>query len=355
MTDLVELTAQLVDIPSVSKDEGALAHRVAEDLGRCPHLDTERIGDAVVARTALGRARRLVLAGHLDTVPGFGADGPRVRDDTVWGLGAVDMKGGLAVLLALAAGATDPACDLTFVFYPCEEIEHRYNGLAALIRTRPELLAGDAAVLSEPTGGVVEAGCQGTLRAAATVVGRRAHTARPFQGVNAIHRLAPILHVVAGYRPRVVELDGCAYVEQVQAVRIDGGVAGNVVPDRAELLVNHRFAPDRDEAGAAAALRDLLGATLDEAVGDTFGVTESAPSAPPALDHPLLRGLVEATDAPPRAKLGWTDVATFWAAGVPAANFGPGDPELCHTPDEHVSRAELERAHAVLSTALATG
>ncbi len=168
--------------------------------------------------------------------------------------------------------------------------------------------------------------------------------------MNAIHRLGPLLEALAAYRSREVELDGCVYLEQMQAVRVDGGVAGNVVPDRAEVLVNHRFAPDHDLDGAGAALRAVLGSAVDESAGDDFVVTESAPPAPPALDHPLLRAVTEATGAPARAKLGWTDVATFWAAGVPATNFGPGDPELCHTPDEHVSRAELDAAFGVLSS-----
>ena len=354
MTDLLALTSELVAIPSVSHHEGALADRVEADLRRAGHLEVRRFEDTVVARTELGRARRVVLAGHLDTVPPFG-DGPaRLDGDTLWGLGAVDMKGGVAVLLDLAATIPDPAVDVTYVLYACEEVASRHNALARLAATHPELLAADAAVLGEPTAGVVEAGCQGTMRALVTLAGRRAHTARPWMGINAVHRLAPLLGVLERYEPRRVVLDGCEYTEQLQAVGIEGGVSGNVVPDRASVTINYRFAPEGDAASAERALRDLVGGALDPAGGDTFEVVDAADGAPPALHDPVLASLVAATGAPPRAKLGWTDVATFARIGVPAANFGPGDPLLSHTPDEHVSRPELDRARAVLATVLRT-
>ena len=348
MTDLLAFTAELVDIPSVSHDEAALADRVEGDLRRCSHLRVERIGDTVLARTDTGRGRRILLGGHLDTVPAFDDGGFRIEGDTLWGLGAVDMKGGVAVLMDLARAALAPAADLTFVLYACEEVERRHNALGQLAVARPELLAADAAVLCEPTGNVVEAGCQGTMRVVATVRGRRAHTARPWVGVNAVHRCAPLLDALAGYESRRVVIDGCEYAEQLQAVRIEGGVAGNVVPDGAVVTINYRFAPDRDPAQAEAGLRRLLAGGLALDQGDRFDVVDVAPGAPPALGHPVLASLVAASGAPARAKLGWTDVATCWEAGIPAANFGPGDPWLAHTPDEHVSRAELEAARAAL-------
>ena len=212
-----------MDIASVSHQEKALADRVESELRTCGHLETERIGETVVARTHLGRSHRVVLAGHLDTVPPFDVGGYELRGDTLWGLGAVDMKGGVAVLLELAQTIAAPTVDVTFVFYDCEEVERRYNGLGRLAATRPELLAADAAVLGEPTGGVIEAGCQGTMRAVVTLMGQRAHTARPFAGVNAIHRLAPVLAALADYTSRRVVFDGCEYVEQVQAVGVEGG------------------------------------------------------------------------------------------------------------------------------------
>jgi succinyl-diaminopimelate desuccinylase len=225
--------------------------------------------------------------------------------------------------------------------------------LRLLWKHRPDLLEADAAVLGEPTGGVVEAGCQGTLRVLISVKGRRAHTARPQTGRNAIHRLSPLLEAVTAYRGRRPVLDGCEYVEQLQAVEIAGGVSGNVVPDEATLLVNHRFAPDRRVDEAEASLRELLGPHLEP--GDRWELTDSAPGAPPALDHPLLADLVAATGTRPVAKQGWTDASSLWAHGIPAANFGPGNPLLAHAPDEHVTADALERTAAVLGTLLRTG
>jgi succinyl-diaminopimelate desuccinylase len=352
MNDLLALTAELVAIPSVSHHESALADRVEAELRAAGHLEVERFEDTVVARTQLGRDRRVVLAGHLDTVPPFDGAATRVDGDTLWGLGAVDMKGGLAVLLELATTQRAPALDVTYVLYACEEVARRHNALGRLAATRPELLAADAAVLGEPTAGVVEAGCQGTMRAVVSVGGRRAHTARPWTGLNAVHRLAPVLGVLERYVPRRVVLDGCEYTEQLQAVGIEGGVAANVVPDSAALTINYRFAPERDTASAEQTLRDMFATTLDPSEGDALEVTDAAPGALPALGHPVLASLVAATGEPPRAKLGWTDVATFAEIGVPAANFGPGDPLLAHTRDEHVSRRELERVRDVLATVL---
>jgi len=349
---LLTVTAELVDIPSVSRHEGALADRIERELRSHRFLEVERIGDSVVGRTMFGRGRRLLLAGHLDTVPPFGGSGARVEGDTLSGLGAVDMKGGLAVMLALGRAAEHAQVDVTFVFYACEEIERDADALRAMAHTRPELLVADAAVLAEPTGGVVEAGCQGTMRAVIHVAGRRAHTARPWQGVNAVHRLQPLLEVLGGYQPRRVSIDSCEYVEQLQAVAVAGGVAGNVVPDAAQLTVNYRFAPDRDAEAAEAQLRRLLGATLDPARGDRFDVEDVAEGSVPGLGHPLLAALVEASAAPPRAKVGWTDVATLRAAGVPAVNFGPGDPQLAHTPDEKVTSSELEQAYTTLAAVM---
>jgi succinyl-diaminopimelate desuccinylase len=265
------------------------------------------------------------------------------------------MKWGLAVLLDLALSVAEPAVDTTYLFYTGEEVERRYNGLSHLVAEKPALLAADAAVLAEPTGGLVEAGCQGTMRVEVTLTGRRAHTARPWAGVNAIHRLAPVLGVLGAYRPRRVVLDGCEYTEQFQAVAVRGGVAGNVVPDEAVITLNLRFAPDRDVAGAEAEIHRLLDDVLDAAAGDRVLVVDAQAGAPPGLDHPLLSGLVAATGQPPRAKLGWTDVATMAEAGLPAANFGPGDPLLAHTPDEHVSRAELSSVSDALRLVLSAG
>jgi succinyl-diaminopimelate desuccinylase len=350
--DLLARSAELVDIPSVSYDEAAIADRIEAQLKAAPWLQVDRVANSVVARTQLGRGRRLLLAGHLDTVPPNGNQGARIDGDTLWGLGATDMKGGLAVLCELAATEPDPVMDVTYVLYECEEVDQRHNGLSLLAVERPDLLQADAAVLAEPTGGRVEAGCQGTVRVAVTLVGERAHTARPWMGVNAVHRLAPVLTIVAGYQGRRPVIDGCEFRESLQAVGVEGSVAPNVVPDWARLVLNHRFAPDRDMDAAVASLRDLLGPALDSAAGDTVEVESVSHPAPPALDHPLLAGLVERSGGAPRAKLGWTDVAFFSGLGVPATNFGPGDSTLAHTATERVARSELDAAFGALRSLL---
>jgi succinyl-diaminopimelate desuccinylase len=353
MTDLLAATVDLMAMPSVSGEEDEIAGAVHQVLAACSWLEVERVGDNVVARTSLGRGQRLVLAGHLDTVPPGANAGPVVEGDTVWGVGASDMKGGLAVMLDLATTVPAPTVDVTWCFYAREEISRSLSGLFELWEERPDLLAGDAAILGEPTGALVEAGCQGTMRVRITLQGARAHTARPFTGRNAIHRLAPLLQRVADWPPREVVLDGCTYAEQLQVVAVEGGVAGNVVPDHVEISLNHRYAPDRRRAEAEAFLHELLDPVLELDAGDTWEVLDSGDGAPPSLGHPLLKSLVDQSGAPPKAKVGWTDVASFWEHGVPAANFGPGDPLLAHHPDERVTRAQLERTREVLHALLA--
>lgn len=350
-TGLLGMATALVGIPSVSHYEKQLADAVEAALDLCPWLTVDRVGDNVVARTSLDRGQRILLGGHLDTVPPSGGnEEPRIVDGTLYGVGATDMKGGLAVLLHLAGTLSEPAVDVTWCFYVCEEVEQSFNGLGFLWEHRPDLLEADAAILGEPTGGIVEAGCQGTMRVRIELGGIRAHTARPHTGRNAVHRLAPLLTAVSGYVGRRPVLDGCEYVEQLQVVDVSGGVAPNVVPDQASVLINHRFAPDRSVEQAEASLRELLDPHLE--AGDRWELVEYAPGAPPSLDHPLLARLVGATGSRPQAKQGWTDVATFWTHTVPAANFGPGDPLLAHTRDEHVGSDELDQAAGVLGSLL---
>jgi succinyl-diaminopimelate desuccinylase len=349
---ILQETAELVSIPSVSHHETAIADLVEDRLNGAAGLEVMRLGDNVVARTRLGRPGRLVLAGHLDTVPPAGNDKARRDGRILGGLGSADMKGGLAVMLRLAADVAEPAADVTYVFYVCEEVERAHNGLLQIDRERPDLLRGDAAVLGEPTGARVEAGCQGVLKLEVTVAGRRAHTARPWMGANAIHRLGPVLAAVAGYQSRQPVLAGCRYREALQAVAVTGGVATNVVPDRAQLTLNHRFAPDRDPAAAEQALRSLIEPLLDATAGDRLEVVDSAPSAPPGLEHPLLSSLLEASGQPPRAKLGWTDVAFFAERSIPAVNFGPGEPEVAHTAGECVEGDQLVAAYRALARVL---
>jgi succinyl-diaminopimelate desuccinylase len=344
--DLLNLTAELVDIPSVSHHEAAVTDHLESMLAGVPWLDLTRVGDNLVARTDLGRPERLVLAGHTDTVPPNGNERARVEGDVLWGLGSCDMKGGVAVLAELARSVADPSVDTTYVFYECEEIDARFNGVERLFRERPDLVAGDAALLAEPTSARVEAGCQGTMRVEVTMGGERAHTARAWLGRNAIHRLAPVLAAVAAYEGRRVTIDGCDFREGLQVVRVDGGVANNVVPDRAAVTLNHRFAPDRSAAEAEAHVRQVVGDV------DGFEVTDVAPAALPALGHPVLQRVLAATGDVAHAKLGWTDVARFASRGVPATNFGPGDPSVAHSAGERVTRSDLDTVYAVLRKVL---
>ncbi|MFW6091725.1 MAG: succinyl-diaminopimelate desuccinylase [Actinomycetota bacterium] len=331
-----ELTAALCDIESVSGGEGPLADSIETALGTRAHLTVARDGDAVVARTDLGRDERVILAGHLDTVPVAG-NLPVQRDgDVLRGRGTVDMKGGVAVALRLAAHVPAPNRDLTYVFYDNEEVEAAKNGLGRVARNHPEWLAGDFAVLLEPTGSVVEGGCNGTLRVAVEVPGTRAHSARWWMGVNAIHAAGGVLDRLRAYRPAEVEVDGLVYREGLNAVGITGGVAGNVIPDRCEVTVNYRFAPDKSVAEAVEHVRDVFD-------GFDVSVTDSAPAARPGLGHPAAASFLAAVGGTPRAKDGWTDVARFAELGMPAVNYGPGDPLLAHHDEERVDVAEIER------------
>ena len=352
--DLLALTAELIDIPSVSLDEAAMADRVEAHCTAVGGLDVHRLGDNVVARTLAGRSRRLLLAGHLDTVPPNGNERALLDGDRVAGLGAADMKGGVAVMMALAAAAR-PAIDVTWVWYVAEEIIRDHNGLLALEAARPDLLEADAAVLCEPTSAIPEAGCQGTMRLRVVLRGERAHTARPWMGRNAVHRLGGALDVLAAYEARRPVIDGCEYREALQAVSVGGGVASNVVPDEAHLVINHRFAPDRTASQAEAHVRELLAPVLAD--GDVIDDVVVAPAAAPSLTHPLLAAVVEAAGghAAVRAKLGWTDVAFFAERGVPALNLGPGDAELAHTAGEYVTRDSLETVYGVLAAAIGAG
>ena len=340
--DSASLTASLVDIQSVSGEEKVLAGLIEAALRGLPHLSVHRDGDAVIARTTLGRPQRVIVAGHIDTVP-VAANLPSHREgNLLYGCGSCDMKSGVAVALRLAARLTEPSQDVTWVFYDCEEVEAERNGLLRLSRNCPQLLAGDLAVLMEPTDGVIEGGCQGTMRAEVVTHGKRAHSARAWMGQNAIHAAAGILELLRGYEPRKPDVDGLTYREGLNAVGIRGGVAGNVVPDECVVTVNFRFAPDRSAEQAAAHVREVF-------AGYDVAITDSAPGARPGLGHPAAASLLAAVGGVPRAKLGWTDVARFAALGLPAVNYGPGDPELAHSPDEHVDVAQIAECEAKMA------
>ena len=404
---LLDLTAELVAIPSVSHNEQEICAYVEAELRKLPWLEVERIGDNVVARTNLGRPSRLLLGGHLDTVPPSGPDGDvglRRDGDILWGTGTSDMKGALAVYLMLAREVPEPSIDVSYVFYAREEVARKYSGLLELQAARPDLLECDAAILGEPTDGVVEAGCQGGLRASVRVAGKRAHAARAWMGENAVHGLAPLLSALTAYQPRKPVIDGCEFHESMQAMSAAGGIAGNVVPDEAEVVVSHRFAPDRTTAQAEQHVKDFVAEAFaaEVSVAEDYNdgssntpefkieILDTAPACPPSLNHPLLQSLVaavarsgkaatselessgaeEETDqAPPedrpvgittqitpttpvRAKLGWTDVAFFGEQNIPAANFGPGNPLLAHAPNEQISAPSLHHNYETLAAVL---
>ena len=401
-TRLLARATDLVSIPSISRNEGQIADyvyntiesRLEGSTTTLPPVELIRLdGNNVVYRTMGKRANRIVLASHIDTVPpsgsgrsggtgtngsgdaGSGVSGDHghdgsdvgsggssevhaegqlptyVDDGTLYGLGAVDTKGSVAIMLDLLLFGRLPAIELTFIFYSCEEVSRNENGLRQILETRPELLHGDVAIVGEPSGGYVEAGCQTTMTATITFHGARAHTARPWTGTNAIHAIAPVIDRIARYQENLVDLDGCTFREQLQAVAVNGGIASNVVPDLASVTANHRAAPHRSR-------QELEQWLTEYAIQDTTGsliVDDYAQGALPALSNPWIKRLVEITGRPPRAKLGWTDVATFAEAGIPACNFGPGDPELAHTPHERVSAAELVSARSALVSLISAG
>ena len=342
--DPIALTAALVDIPSESRHEQRIADEIEAALReQATGFEVIRSGDAVLARTNLGRPTRVLLAGHIDTVPAADNVPSRFVEGDLYGCGTSDMKSGDAVFLHLAATVANPSHDITLVMYDCEEIESSANGLGRIERELPEWLRADVAILGEPSGGFIEAGCQGTLRVVVRAAGTRSHSARSWLGDNAIHKLGKVLERLSSYQPRNVDIDGCTYREGLSAVRIDGGIAGNVIPDAASVTVNFRFAPDRSVEQALAHVQDVLG-DLDVDIEQT----DAAPGALPGLANPAAAALIEAAGGQVRAKYGWTDVARFAALGIPAVNYGPGDPNLAHRVDEHVQTDQITAATEML-------
>ncbi|MDR0488173.1 MAG: succinyl-diaminopimelate desuccinylase [Propionibacteriaceae bacterium] len=336
--DIRVLLRDVVDIESVSGNEAKLADEVFDALNVCSHLHVTRVGNLIVAQTHLGCSQRVAIAGHLDTVPVAGNLPSRVQAidgrEALVGRGTCDMKGGVAVQLNLAATLTNPTRDITWIFYDCEEVEASRNGLGRLAEVHPELLKADMAILMEPTDGVVEAGCQGTLRVTISTTGTAAHSARSWLGHNAIHEMVGALQILQDYEPAQVDVDGLTYREGLNAVGISGGIAGNVIPDLCELSVNYRFAPDKDESQAIQVVREVF-------AGYPIVVADSAPGAIPGLRTPAVASFVEAMGSV-RPKYGWTDVSRFSGLSIPAVNYGPGDPNLAHTDGEYVFLDSVE-------------
>ncbi|MBD7995290.1 succinyl-diaminopimelate desuccinylase [Arthrobacter sp. Sa2CUA1] len=347
--DVAALTAALLDIESVSGNEASIADAVESALRALGRLEVVRDGDTVMARTNLGRSERVILAGHLDTVPLPSVPGSRGTVPSSWegevlyGRGATDMKGGVAVQLALAAQLAEPTRDVTYIFYDHEEVDAALSGLGRVARSYPEWLKADFAILLEPTDGTVEGGCNGTMRFQARTTGKAAHSARAWMGENAIHGAAEILVRLRDHEPATVRVEGLDYRESLNAVRISGGTAGNVIPDAAMVEINYRFAPDKDLAQAEAYVRNLL-------EGFDLVVTDASAGARPGLDRPAAASFVAAVGAEPKPKYGWTDVARFSALGVPAVNFGPGDALLAHSDNEHVEAEAIRGCLRALRT-----
>lgn len=360
--DVVDLTRALIDIESVSGDEAALADAVEGALRSHDHLAVTRIGNGVIARTDTGASERVVIAGHLDTVPIAEVDGVRnvpcliegelgdgERDGRrLVGRGACDMKGGVAVALHLAATVAQPVRDVTWIFYDNEEVEEEKNGLGIIAAQRPDLLEGSFAVLGEPTNAQVEGGCQGTMRVRVELRGKAAHSARAWKGHNAIHDLGEVLSRLAAYQPARVMVDGLEYREGLNAVKVGGGIAGNVIPDRGWVEINYRFAPDKDGAAALAHVQEVLD-------GYELEVTDLAPGARPGLDRPAAAGFMAAVRGQAHPKFGWTDVARFSELGIPAVNFGPGDPSKAHADDEFCPASDIITCRDALRRWLTSG
>jgi succinyl-diaminopimelate desuccinylase len=345
--DLVELARTVCDIESVSGNEKELADAIESALAKYSHLEVIRDGDAIVARTNFGHATRVVIAGHIDTVPV--ADNlpikllPMEREQVLWGRGTVDMKAGVAVQLKLAATLNKTNADVTWVFYDHEEVEASLNGLGRIARNRPDLLDASFAVLCEPSNAQVEGGCNGTIRVEVRARGVKAHSARSWMGKNAVHASAEILNRLNAYEPQSVEVDGLVYRESMNAVLISGGMATNVIPDECVVTVNYRFAPSKSGDEAAAHLSELFD-------GFEVAVTDLSEGARPGLDLPEAAAFVAATGSTPKPKYGWTDVARFSALGIPAVNFGPGDPNKAHADDENVPVSQIFACEAALRT-----
>jgi succinyl-diaminopimelate desuccinylase len=350
---LAARTLQLVDGASESGAEAALAAGVLAAL-RSGGVDARDAGDSCVVAAIPGPAGAplIVLAGHLDTVPAQDNLPGRIDDGVVFGLGASDMKGADAVIietaLALAAAPGRARFGVLACLFAREELPVAESTLTPLLAREQQLRGADLALVMEPTANTLQAGCLGNINATWTFHGVAAHSARPWQGDNAItHAAAGITRLAAAAPPERRLLDGLEFSEVISVTRIRGGIADNVLPDRVDCHVNYRYAPDRSAADAERRLHELC-----ETDGATLTITSNAPSAPVALDNPLVRALIAAGDLDVGPKQAWTPVAEFAAAGVPAVNIGPGDPAFAHRRDEQVEVSALVRCARTLEAFL---
>jgi succinyl-diaminopimelate desuccinylase len=342
----------LVDIASESRDEAAILAHIRSRLAAIPDLTLAEDRDAVLAALPVRRSDvpLVLLAGHVDTVPLAGAAHPGRREaGAIVGRGAADMKGALAVMLALAEdGVTGSAADVGYLFFGREEIPITGSALLPALERTPVLRGAALAIVLEPTANELEVGCNGNLSARVTVRGRAAHSARPWLGDNAIHKAIEALGPLADLPIRDVDVDGLVFREVVSVTTIEGGVAGNVVPDHVEARVNFRYAPTVRPEQAEARLRELLGHDRIE-----LEIIGNGPPGPVCLDNPLVSALRRAGRLAVRPKQAWTPVAEFGMVGVDAVNLGPGDPRYAHTDDERVAVDALVGTYDIVSAFLA--
>jgi succinyl-diaminopimelate desuccinylase len=345
--DLARRTLELVDIPSPSRAEARIVEHVLHEVSLPLTYGTD---EALLFATPRTGRPLVLLAGHVDTVPPQGNMPGRIEDGCVVGLGASDMKGGLAVMVELAEWAAreadTPTCDLGFLFFVREELPAEESALPRVFAEAPLVLESSLVVMLEPTDNAIHAGCLGNLNATLVFHGESAHSARPWQGVNAIDLAVQGLAPVVGSAPVEVEVGGLTFVEVLSATRIDGGIADNVVPDRVEVRLNFRYAPNRTAAEAENRLRELVAGDVE--------VTSNSPPARPATDSTLVQRLKDAGALAVEPKQAWTPVAEFAAQGLDAVNLGPGATRYAHRADERVEIAELERTFETLRRFVST-
>ena len=338
--ELARRTLSLCQIRSPIGSEGEIADYVAREISG------ERIGNAVVAGRVSGERPAVILAGHLDTVPLQEGDFPARRSNgRVFGRGASDMKGALAVMIELWRNLDRTALpvDLVEIFYDREEGPIAENGLLPLLTARPDLRRATLALCLEPTDLALQIGCCGSMHATLTFQGRSAHSARPWQGENAIHKAGALLGHLKEQAPREVRAGELVYREVMSVTRIDGFTGRNVVPAKCELNLNYRFAPGRTLSSAQQEVEQLA-----HRFGAECRIIDRAPAGPAIFDNPLLQEFRALTAAPIEAKQAWTDVAQLAAEGIPAANFGPGEQAQAHQKNESCGEEALLRAWSML-------
>ncbi len=336
MTDLVETLRWLVDIPSVTGGEAQLRDAIAHRLSRFPAVS---VADSLVVGEPQSGATLLV--GHLDTVPLQGHVGSTIEGGRVFGLGATDMKAGIAVMVHLLEDL-GPA-RVAAVFYAGEEGPLTGNQLATVLEAAPWLREAESAIVLEPTDRNLEAGCQGVINADVVFEGEAAHSARPWLGDNAVTKAGEFLTAMRKLEPELHVVEGLEFKEVISVTMAHGGIARNVIPSEFVMNVNYRFAPDRPRDEAISHLESVC------AEADRFAVTDVAPAGAVHSKHPLFLDLAAASGATFQGKQGWTDVAQLSEAGIPAVNFGPGEPALAHKPGESVRVDDLAWAYESIS------